>query len=125
MEGLLSLAVFLYIWASAGYSLSDLQNMSISLINHTASSELMTLYRYSTTMAFAAIVACQIGNLFICRSERVPIWSSFAIKNNLIYIGLGVELLVAAAIIYFPILSRVFETQPISLLISQSCCCVR
>lgn len=114
IEGLLSLAVFLYVWSRAGYGLYDLQSISDSLLHSTASSELLHLYEYATTMAFAAIVACQIGNLFICRSERLPLWKSFKTKNNLIWVGLGFELLICAAIIYVPALSGVFHTRPIA-----------
>lgn len=115
IEGILSLAVFLYVWLRAGYSFADLQHLTNSILYHTAPPDVIKLYRYSTTMAFASINACQVGNLFICRSERLPFWTMFASKNNLIYIGLGFEILISLAIIFLPALAGIFQTQPLTL----------
>ncbi|MEQ8200253.1 MAG: cation-transporting P-type ATPase [Syntrophomonadaceae bacterium] len=113
MEGILSLAIFLYVWSRAGYNLNELRSITGSILNRTASPELINLYAYSTTMAFAAVVAGQIGNLFICRSEHISIRSSFITRNNLVYIGLAFEVLVCMAIVYLPPLQEIFGTKPI------------
>lgn len=115
IEGILSLAVFLYVWFRAGYSLQDIQGLTNAILNHTASQEVIRFYQYATTMAFASIIACQIGNVFICRSERQSFWTMFSSKNHLIYYGLGFELIISSAVIFLPVLAGVFQTQPITL----------
>jgi len=115
IEGIIAVAVFFYVWIRAGYSLHDMQALTDSIINHTAPAEVMRFYQYSTTMVFVSIVACQFGNLFICRSERHSIWTMLFSKNYLIYTGLIFEIIITAAIIFLPGLNRVFQTQPIKL----------
>lgn len=115
IEGLISLAVFLHIWLRSGYSLADLQSISNAIIYHNVNADVARLYEYSTTMTLAAVIACQIGNVFLCRSEKLSIWQMFASKNNMIYFGLGFEALTSFAIIYLPLLAGVFQTQPILL----------
>lgn len=113
IEGLLSLGIFIHIWLRAGFNLSQIQNLSNSILYGTAPLEIMNLYKYSTTMAVAAIIACQIGNLFVCRSEKAPFWSFSNSKNSLLYYGLAFELLLSSAIIYIPFLQIFFNTTPI------------
>lgn len=115
IEGIIAMAVFFYVWRSAGYGLADMQALTNSIMNNTASKEIMHFYQYSSTMAFVSIVACQFGNLFICRSESHSLWSMLPSKNSLIYIGLVFEVILTACIVFIPALSQVFQTQPIGL----------
>lgn len=114
MESILAIGIFVLIWQRAGYGFAQLQSLTSAILNNSAPAGIQTTYEYATTMALAAIIACQIGNLFICRSETLPIWKLIVNKNNLIYIGLGFEVLLSSAIIYLPVLEEVFKTRPIS-----------
>ncbi len=114
IEGILSMAVFLYVWRQAGYSLQSLKAMTDAILYGKAAPEIMKLYQYATTMTLSSIVACQIGNIFICRSETLPFWKMFANKNNLIYVGLGFEVMLSSAIIFLPVLADVFQTEPLA-----------
>lgn len=62
--------------------------------------------------AFAGIVAAQIANVLVCRSER-----GFAFSrawNPLLLVGLSVEVVLLLLVVYVPWLQRVFETAPLT-----------
>lgn len=113
LEGLLSMLAFAFVWMRAGYSFSDLQQIAVQLVHHTASQEIIILYQYSTTMTLTAIVACQIGNLFVCRSETRPFWEISLRENMLIWYGICFEIVLILACIYLPIFAGVFQLQPL------------
>jgi Ca2+-transporting ATPase len=115
IEAILSLVGFFLVWWSHGYSLADLQAITPSLLAHSADPAVTAIYRQSTTVALAAIVACQIGNLFACRSEWGSAFRLNWINNQLLWIGIGVECTALLAFIYIPAVSNVFMTQPLSL----------
>ncbi|HOT07891.1 MAG TPA: cation-transporting P-type ATPase [Methanotrichaceae archaeon] len=68
------------------------------------------LYLAATTMALAAIVTTQIGNLFAQRTESGSILKASISSNPLIWIGIAVELIIIAAIVYAPQLQWIFKT---------------
>ncbi|CBE68053.1 MAG: cation-transporting P-type ATPase [Candidatus Methylomirabilis oxygeniifera] len=68
------------------------------------------LYRQATTVAFAAIVICQVANVYVCRSPRTSILSMGLFTNWLIVWGIAVELLILGLIVYSPIGHRIFGT---------------
>lgn len=113
IEGALSMAAFSYVWVRAGYGLQDLQSIAHQLIQGTAGAQITTLYQYSTTMTLSAIVACQIGNLFVCRSEHQPFWEMPVFENKLIWYGIGFEILLIMSCIYVPFISAIFQLQPL------------
>jgi Ca2+-transporting ATPase len=115
IEAVLSLVGFFLVWWSHGYSLADLQAITPSLLAHSADPTVTAIYRQSTTVALAAIVACQIGNLFACRSEWVSAFRLNWMNNRLLWVGIGVECTALLAFIYIPSVSSVFTTQPLSL----------
>jgi Ca2+-transporting ATPase len=106
------MAAYLGVWAWHGVGLEGLQALAPAILAHGASPALEAIQRQATTAAFAAIVACQMGNLFAARSERL---SAFAIppRNRLLIAGLAVEALVLAALVFVPPLQRVFGTAPL------------
>lgn len=114
IEGALAIGFFLYTWFNAGYNLSELRFLTDVILANRAPADLSSLYQYSTTMALAAIIASQIGNVYVCRSERLSIRDTIAGKNHLIAVGIGFELLLAMAIIYLPALQEIFDTQAIA-----------
>jgi sodium/potassium-transporting ATPase subunit alpha len=70
------------------------------------------LYRQATTVTFAAIVCCQVANVFACRS---PVASSFSLAsrpNPLLLSGVAVEVALLVLIVYHPIGHRVLGTAP-------------
>lgn len=82
----------------------------------------MAIYRQATTMTLAAIVACQVGNLFACRfswadtarTAWTDLWHLSWRQNPLLWIGLGVECLALWAFIYILPLRQVFGTAPLT-----------
>lgn len=71
------------------------------------------IYEAATTMALAAIVMTQIGNLFTHRSASRPLKRIGYPTNHLIWIGILTELLLLAALIYLPIMQNIFGTAPL------------
>ena len=71
------------------------------------------LYLTATTACFAAIVAMQIVNVFLCRDERRTAFAGGSVRNPLLLWGVAFELLLAAWIIYTPSGNRLFGTLPL------------
>jgi potassium/sodium efflux P-type ATPase len=68
------------------------------------------LYRAATTMALAAVVCTQIGNVFTQRSERVSFFKLPLFNNRLLWIGVASELLLVFGITYLPFLQNLIGT---------------
>ena len=73
------------------------------------------LTRQASTATFLGIVLMQIGNVFACRSSRESIFKSGFFSNRLIVIGIIVEVLLSAIIIYLPPANRMFGTEPLGI----------
>jgi Ca2+-transporting ATPase len=114
IEAILSILAFFIVWSSYGYSLADLQQVTPQILSRTAAPDVTAIYRQATTVALAAIVACQIGNLFACRSEWVSAFRLDWRNNQLLWVGIAVECLALLAFIYVPPLSQIFNTIPLS-----------
>lgn len=115
IEAVLSMGAFFIVWASYGYFLADIQQVTPQIFHNTAVASIREAYRHATTMAMAAIIACQMGNIIVCRSEHLPFWQLSLKKNLLILIGIGTELAIAVALIYLPFFTAIFMTQPLTL----------
>lgn len=113
LEGLVGMTGFFLVWWENGYGISQLQAIAPSIHSHTASPTIMAIYRQATTMTLAAIVACQDGNVFACRSERISIFKLGFFSNRLIWLGIAVEWALILAIIYSPTLEKIFATAPL------------
>ncbi|HZY05889.1 MAG TPA: cation-transporting P-type ATPase [Anaeromyxobacteraceae bacterium] len=107
-----SMLAFLGMWWLAGVGFEALRALTPALLSRAASPEALALYRAATTAALCAIVVCQMGNLFACRSERL---SAFRVGpiSRLLWIGLLVEAALIAAVVYLPPLQAVFLTAPL------------
>jgi sodium/potassium-transporting ATPase subunit alpha len=68
------------------------------------------LYRQATTVAFSAIVICQVANVYACRSQRASIFSMGPFRNRLIVWGIVVEISILGLIVYSQIGNRIFGT---------------
>jgi Ca2+-transporting ATPase len=114
LEGLVGMTGFLLVWRSNGYGITELQGMTSGILARSGTTTQMAIYHQATTVTLAAIVACQVGNVFACRSERTSIFRLGFFSNRLIWLGIAVEWGLILSIIYFPPLQKVFATAPLS-----------
>ncbi|MEG4535028.1 cation-transporting P-type ATPase [Microcoleus sp. D2_18a_D3] len=114
LEGLVGMTGFLLVWRSNGYGITQLQAMTSAILARSGTTTQMAIYHQATTVTLAAIVACQVGNVFACRSERTSIFRLGFFSNRLIWLGIAVEWGLILSIIYFPPLQKVFATAPLS-----------
>lgn len=110
LEGLLGMAGFFLVWLSYGYNLVELQAVSPAILSHSADAATLAIYHQATTLTLAAIVACQDGNVFACRSERVSIFKLGFFSNRLIWLGILTEWIVILSIVHFSPLQAIFST---------------
>jgi magnesium-transporting ATPase (P-type) len=73
------------------------------------------LYLQGTTACLSAIIAMQVVNVYLCRSERASVFAASFIGNRLILLGLAVEIALILAIDYTTWGNRWFGTAPIPL----------
>lgn len=71
------------------------------------------LYRAATTACLAAIVAMQVVNVFLCRSERLSLLRTGVLGNRLLLVGVALEIALLLAIVHLPFARRVFGTEPL------------
>jgi magnesium-transporting ATPase (P-type) len=113
IEAVLSLLGFFIVWWAHGYGLAEMQQATARILSRTADPAVMAIYRQSTTVALAAIVACQVGNIFACRSERASVLRLSWFDNRLIWVGIAAEVVLLCGLIYLPPLQAVFMTAAI------------
>jgi Ca2+-transporting ATPase len=107
-----SMAAFGAVWALHGVGLEELRRLTPGLLGH-AVGRTAELLPVASTAALAAIVLCQMGNLFACRSERASAFRLPLAGNSLLWAGLLVEAGLLAAVVHLPPLQRVFLTAPL------------
>ncbi|WP_458414568.1 cation-translocating P-type ATPase [Schinkia sp. CFF1] len=110
IEGLIMYVVYFLTWHHFGYTIADIRSFTTLIADGTASEEIMHVYRYAITMAFGAVIACQIGNILECRSSRQPFYKSLKKKNNLMVWGILLEIVLFLLIAYVPFIQMLFET---------------
>ena len=115
LEAIAGMMVFFAVWGQQGYSLSDVQAVSPAILAHQADPTVMSIYQQATTLTLAAIVACQDGNVFACRSERTSIFRIGFFSNKLIWLGIASEWMLILSIIYVSPLEKIFSTAPLEL----------
>ena len=115
VEAVISFGAFLYVWFHYGYSFADIQAVTSQILNNKANIATQDIYQHATTMAVAAIIACQVGNVFVCRSASQPFWKIPLQSNRLLWAGIVSEIAALAAMVNIPVLSAIFLTQPLSL----------
>jgi Ca2+-transporting ATPase len=71
------------------------------------------LYRTATTMSLAGVVACQLGSGLACRSSRHSIFSLGWFTNRPLAWAMLAELALLAALIYVPVVARIFGLAPL------------
>lgn len=73
------------------------------------------IYIKATSMALAAIVFCQVGAVFNCRSEKQSVFKTGLFSNRHVNIGIIFEIALIAALIYLPPLQSIFHTGALGL----------
>lgn len=73
------------------------------------------VYVLATTIFFAGVVACQIGNAYACRTERTSVFSIGFFGNRLLVIGILAEVAIVLVLMHVPPLRAVFELAPLPL----------
>jgi potassium/sodium efflux P-type ATPase len=114
IEGLVGMTAFFVVWGHYGFSLGELQQVTPAILNKTADNALQLIYAQATTMTLIAIVACQDGNVFACRSERTSIFQLGVFSNSFIWIGIAVEWIIILMIVFFEPLRSIFGTMPLA-----------
>jgi magnesium-transporting ATPase (P-type) len=70
-------------------------------------------YVLATTMFHAGVVACQVGNVFSCRTTRERGSKLGFFSNRFLLLSVAVETGLILALIYIPPLASLFEHLPI------------
>ncbi len=102
IEAVLSLTAFFYAYWLTGWRPGMEMEASGSL------------YLTATTMTFAGIVACQIGNVFACRSASQPSLKLKWAGNHLLLLGIFVEVGLLLLLIYEPTIAQAFGLAPLT-----------
>ncbi len=71
-------------------------------------------WREAITMTQAAIVMCQVGNGFACRTERESLFKVGLFSNMWLVYAEVVGIAIMAAISYVPFMQGIFKTAPLS-----------
>jgi calcium-translocating P-type ATPase len=116
LEGVAGMTGFFLVWWTHGYGIAELQSLNLAILAHSATATQMAIYHQATTVTLVAIVACQIGNVFACRSERTSIFRLGFFSNPSIWLGIAAELVLILSIIYVPFFQKIFATAPLSTL---------
>lgn len=74
------------------------------------------VYIKATAMTLAAIVFCQIGAVFNCRTEKQSVFKIGLFSNRQVNIGIIIELSLMVALIYVPWIQTIFHTAPLNVL---------
>ena len=72
-----------------------------------------TTYRQATTMTLAGIVACQVANVFACRSSTESLFRLGPFSNRPLLFAVAAEVALLAMLIGVPFLRGVFDLEPI------------
>jgi Ca2+-transporting ATPase len=115
LEGIAAMAAFAWVFWRAGWTLDMLRAAAPALLSGSAAPDVEALYRRATTVTLIAIVACQIGNVFACRSEHLTARALGWRTNPRIWIGIAVEIVFVSAIAWLPPVARVFRAAAPSL----------
>ena len=73
------------------------------------------VYRLATTMTFAAIIFCQIGVVFNCRTSRASVFKVGIFSNRLVIVGIACELALLCLLSYVPFFQGIFNTAPLGI----------
>jgi P-type Ca2+ transporter type 2C len=106
---------FFYRYMEAGWQWPQWAAMASFGAMPTGSTPATGIYMAATTMTLTGIVMAQVGNGFAMRTHRQSILAVGFFTNKLRWWGLGAELLGLAALMYVPVLQKVFSTAPLTM----------
>ena len=101
LEALVSMAGFFFVYWQAGWR----PGMEMAPSG--------PVYVAATTMAFAGIVASQIGNVQACRTERESVFTIGLFGNRLVIAGIAAEIAILLLLLYTPLLQEIFGLAPL------------
>ncbi|SFM57373.1 cation-translocating P-type ATPase [Methanolobus profundi] len=73
------------------------------------------LYMQAITAFFAAVIICQIANVFTSRTRRQSVLTKGFFSNRMVLLGIASELLILSFIIFNPFVNMIFNTAAISM----------
>ena len=73
------------------------------------------LYTQAITAFFSAVIICQIANVFASRTRFQSVFTMGLFSNRAILLGIAIELLILALIIWSPFANLIFNTSPLDL----------
>ena len=76
---------------------------------------MLAIQHQAATVTFCLIVAGQMGALLACRSETLPFWKRLSTPNQLLWLGLLSEPLVAGSLVLIPALAASCGNAPFPL----------
>ncbi len=100
MESIAAMAAFFFVLRAAGWNYGETLPTSDPI------------YLQATTACLSAIIAMQVVNVFLCRSERGSVFTRGVFLNRLILGGIAVEIALILFIDYTPRGNRIFGTAP-------------
>ncbi|MBN2110843.1 MAG: cation-transporting P-type ATPase [Methanosarcinaceae archaeon] len=71
------------------------------------------LYRQAITAFFAAVIICQIANVFTSRTRRQSMFTKSVFSNRMVLVGIASELIILGFMIFHPFANRIFNTAAI------------
>jgi len=77
--------------------------------------ELDPVYIKATAMTLAAIVFCQIGAVYNCRTEKQSVFKVGLFKNKQVNLGIVIEIVIILCLVYLPPFQSVFHTTALKL----------
>jgi magnesium-transporting ATPase (P-type) len=104
---------FFYRYVEAGWHFGSWATMASFGIAPTVSAPATGIYMAATTMTLLGIVMAQVGNGFAMRTHRQSILSVGFFSNKLRLWGIAGEILGIAALMYVPVLQKIFSTAPL------------
>jgi magnesium-transporting ATPase (P-type) len=114
LEAVLAMAAFFLVWGSYGYGLAELQGVTPAILDRAADAATVAIYLQATTLTLAAVVACQTGNVFACRSERTSMMQLGFFSNPQIWVGIAFEWVLVLLITNSTFLGNIFSTVPLA-----------
>jgi magnesium-transporting ATPase (P-type) len=105
---------FFYKYLEVGWQWGSWSTMASFGNSPTAGMGATGVYAAATTMTLLGIVMAQVGNGFAMRTHRQSILKVGFFSNKLRLWGIGGEILGVAALMYIPVLQRVFSTAPLT-----------
>lgn len=102
MEAAAAMAAYFFVLSGHGWALGD----SLAADD--------PLYRKATSACLLGIVAMQVVNAFLCRSDRESSFGGHPFRNRMLLAGIALELLLVAVFLYTSVGHGVLQTAPLA-----------